>query len=126
METKGQYRCKYTYVNDFGPEHTWVVVGAKGALHLHIRESHTQGVRTYGGLEIHYRQPPSYMEHDAPSQDNCWALGGPCWHDGSSTYAEERWIPLWQAAPHDHDGMFQRLKVEYERQFYPLEEEGEE
>ena len=40
------------------------------------------------GLEHHSRTP---INDEPPSHHNCWLLGGICWHDGTSMYAEERY-----------------------------------
>lgn len=37
----------------------------------------------FGGVEIHYKNAPEYMDHKEPSQKYCEYIGGPCWHDGS-------------------------------------------
>lgn len=123
-----QFRSKYTYEPAFGhPRHVWTVIGRHGAIHFHVTdmgEEYRQkyGERYSGGLEVHYRSPPEHMEHDAPSQDKCWLIGCPCWHDGTNLYATERVIPFWLAAPHDHERMFQFLIRDYEIRFTPRAE----
>lgn len=119
-----KYRCKYTYEKPFGdPKHVWTVIGRHGAIHFHVSDMGEDRSRQYGtdrysgGLECHYRMPPDYMGNQAPSQDTCWLLGQPCWHDGTSLYASERVIPFWICAPHDHERMFQFLIGEYEGRF---------
>lgn len=115
-----RHRCKYEYTNEYNARHLWSVVGRHGAIHLHISDMGKERSEKYcteqfsGGIEIHYRQPPSYMRNDAPSQDRCWLLQGPCWHDGSSLQVSESWIPRWRASPHDHERMFTMLKSEYD------------
>lgn len=109
-----KYRCKYTYENRLdNPEHLWTVVGAHAGLHLWIRDckryAKSEDMRYSGGLEIHYRYPPEYMENQPPSHDECFLLKAPCWHDGSSLQASEIWIPRWLMDPHDHDRMFRGL-----------------
>lgn len=112
-----KYRSKYEYSCPFGrPRHVWSSVGAQGAMHLHISDCGEEHERKYGerysgGIEIHYRTPPS---NRAPDHDQCWLLKGPCWHDGSSLAATEHWIPLWLASPEDHDRMFHLLEAELE------------
>ena len=106
---KPTYRCTYEYSKPFGsPKHNWSVIGARGAVQLHITVVDKYGPS--GGIEIHYLQPPEYMKNDAPSHDICWLLKCPCWHDGSSLQAEEVWIPRWQDDPHNHDAMFIALQ----------------
>jgi hypothetical protein len=114
-----KYRNEYRYSPRFGhPEHIWTCTGAKGAMHFHVTdlgEFYKHGERYTGGLEQHSRQP--FGPDEAPGQEKCWLLGGPCWHDGSSTYAHERLIPFWLSDPHDHERMFRLLEQEYERRF---------
>lgn len=118
-----RYRCKYEYTQRFGhPHHEWSLLGAKGGLHLHISDygekyQKEYGERYQGGIEIHHRTPPGYMRNDPPSQDECWLLHAPCWHDGSSLQASERWIPLWLINQHDHDHMFAMLAVDADYHF---------
>jgi len=114
-----RYRCTYEYTTRLGyAYHVWTLVGAKGGLHLHIndRGKDDKYGRYSGGIEIHYRTPPEYMSNQPPSQD-CHVLKAPCWHDGSSLQATERWIPIWQSHPHDHDAMFRSLSVEADHHF---------
>lgn len=116
---KMKYRCKYEYANNSirGEVHTWTVIGPLGGLHLHI---HKYKDNEYtGGLEIHRRQPSQYQQDDAPSQDQCWLLHCPCWHDGSSLIASEKYIPAWRLDPHDHDGMFAMLCNDADYHFAP-------
>jgi len=111
-------RCKYTYEDDaFAKRHIWTCIGPLGALHLHISEYSEKDHEASGGIEVHYRHPPDYMQDKAPSQDECWLLKCPCWHDGSSMAASDRWIPLWQGAPNDHDGIFRALRSEVASRF---------
>ena len=114
---QSKYDCEYRYsVRNGNVYHTWIVIGSKGALHLHITD--LMGVARYSaGIEVHYRTLPDYMAHEPPSHKHCDILGAPCWHDGSSLAAEETWIPRWLAAPHDHDGMFAALREEADRTF---------
>lgn len=115
-----QFRSKYQYTRPYSSgRHDWIVVGARGAIHLHISEP-PNGDPQYSysaGLETHYRSPPDYMADQAPSHDECWVLHCPCWHDGTSLYAQERYLPIWMADRHDHEGMFRRLEREYAERF---------
>jgi hypothetical protein len=116
-----KYLTKYEYSCPFGsPRHVWTLRGPKGGIHLHITVTENYGPS--GGIEFHHRVPPEYMQDDAP-HEKCSVIAGPCWHDGSSMYATEHWIPLWEASPHDHEGMFRRLEMEYEDRFNKEEEE---
>jgi len=113
-----KYRSKYEYTNEFSKRHVWTVIGRHGAIHLHISEVSMGSDKPdsiSGGVEYHYRVPPEYMSDDAPSHDRCSILQGPCWHDGTSSWATDHWIPLWQAAPHEHDRMFELLQGAMEK-----------
>lgn len=111
-----KYRCKYEYTNEFSRRHVWTVIGRHLAVHLHISECEIPGKETINsaGIEYHFREPPEHMKDEAPSQDRCWLLGAPCWHDGSSLQASEFWVPIWESAPHNHEHMFALLQGELE------------
>jgi len=104
---------EYRYFMYYGaPSHEWVCKGDEGAVHLHITKSSVSDYAYHGGLERHRRHgdgPPDFPD--------CEILGGPCWHDGTSLYAEEVLIPFWLEAPHDHERMFRRMEEEYIKQF---------
>ena len=109
-----KYRSKYEFAIEFDiPRHVWTVVGRHLAIHLHISELKDHGPS--GGIEYHYRQPPEHMKDDAPTQDQCWLLKAPCWHDGSSMQATDYWIPQWQKSPHDIARMFALLEMTMEK-----------
>ena len=96
-----KYRRKYELSFPFGqPRHVWSIVGAAGGIHLHITDygdpRDCGGTRYQGGVEVHWRHPPPSLAGDPPSHDQCWLLGCPCWHDGSSLQASERYIPVWE------------------------------
>lgn len=116
-----KYRCRYEYHTDVGyPRHYWIVISRHGAVHFRVTDlgeewAKTHGDRYSGGLEFHYRSPPEYLKDNAPSQDKCWILKAPCWHDGTSLYASESLVPFWLMDPHNHKRMFERLQQEAER-----------
>ena len=118
--TTEKYRYKYEYSRRFGqPFHVWSAVGARGGAHLHITdygEEHEAkgGARHSGGIEFHSRVPMPGVDRP-PDCDDCWLLHAPCWHDGSSLAASERWIPMWRDEPNDHDGICRALGSEAER-----------
>ena len=122
-----KYRCKYEYCNRFGhPNHTYTCIGRHGAVHFHISDFGAEWEKTHGqrfgaGLEIHYREPPPHMADYAPSQDKCWLIGCPCWHDGTTMYAEETLLPMWR--PNDHERMFRLMEHEYRLRFEKEDEE---
>ena len=97
-------------------EHQWEIVGARGGVHLSIRPWKHKDVTEYSaGLECHFRTPPEYREDEAPSHVRCWLLEGPCWHDGTSTYAQEHFVPLF--LQDDHDRIFHEMKAWADGQF---------
>lgn len=120
-----KYRCKYEYTKEhLARRHVWTCIGRHGAMHFHVSDmgeefEKNHGQRYSGGLETHYREPPDYMADHCPSQDKCWLLNQPCWHDGTSLYASETLIPRWLIAPNDHDAVFRMLQMEYDNRFEP-------
>jgi len=95
-----QYRYNYRrYLCDGSWYESYELVGARGGLHFHVVDLGVEyeekyGQRFSGGLEIHSRTPLS--ADCAPSQDECWLLKCPCWHDGTSLYTQEALLPQQQ------------------------------
>lgn len=91
-------RSWYRYEVKFGQQqHMWCVVTARGGVHVwasQYKPSKDAPPEYTGGIEVHYRTPPSYMADQPPSHDECFLLKAPCWHDGSSLQFEERWLPM--------------------------------
>lgn len=102
--------------------HQYIAIGAAGAVQLVIRE-YDDG-ECSAGLEIHYREAPDYMRGKAPSQERCWLLESPCWHDGSSLWAEDYWLPIWRHHKSNHREVLLRLSHEYGRRLAKLSKEG--
>lgn len=113
-----KFKCEYKFTVRFGTEsHSWSCIGRHAALELNIRGPYENGNYS-GGLEMHYRQPPSYMNDEVPSHENCHLIGGPCWHDGTSLYVQEVLEPYWQdlrGTPNEHKKMFAVLENEYRK-----------
>lgn len=116
---KFQWRKRFTV-----PEFTYSVVGAPGGAHLHIsdytsirEEAISPEDKFSGGLEIHSRKPLEHMYNSPPSQDHCWLLKSPCWHDGTSLYVTETVIPMWINREYDFDYWHQFLANWAEQQF---------
>lgn len=97
-----RYRWRYEMASPYSAmSHTWTLVGALGGVHLHISDNGEEfgrrfGSRFSGGVEAHHRTPPPYMVGQPPSHDECHVLKSPCWHDGSSLIASEKFIPLFE------------------------------
>lgn len=108
--------CEYIPPGVHG-KHIWTCVGPEFALHFHVTDTGRVGDdrRYYGWLETHYRQAPDYMADKSPSHFDCWLLKGPCWHDGTSLYADEFLIPFWRQDPDNNERIFALLKREYEQ-----------
>lgn len=76
----------------------WAVTGEGGSLSFWcspVREQSriTYGADYYGGVETHYNEltKPDYLQGNG--RDDCSINSGKCWHDGTSLWASEYWIP---------------------------------
>lgn len=113
-ELNNDYNYRYSLTSRFGGwHHRYIIETAHGALELQITEYPdglgTSTLEESGGVESHFRSPPDYMAERPPSHHKCDALGGnPCWHDGSSTWAVEHFIPLWKVRSDERE-MFRWL-----------------
>ena len=99
-------------------ETRWCLVGPRGAIDFHCTNADHRIAREFwrsGGLEIHRREPDGYQRGEGASNDHCWLLDGPCWHDGSSLYATEQLIPLLENF--GEDALWERLESEYRHRF---------
>lgn len=105
------YRREPAFQNE--PMHSWWIKGQSGGVHIWARLSKLAGwqLEWIGGVECHWAQCPagSYHNPDTPSHGDCWLLGGPCWHDGTSLYFSERiepWLPYADGDdPHKFDAL---------------------
>jgi len=116
---------KYRYkleVSLFGTwRYNYQLIGARGGVNLHVSGPHIyNGTENWAaGIELHSRTP-LYGE-SAPSHDECWLLKCPCWHDGSSLYAQDHFLPMVIAG--DHERVFREL-VRYADEHWPSEDEN--
>ncbi len=117
------YRHKYEMFFRYGHlTHVWSVEIAAGAVHLYIsdygekREKHFVD-RYSGGVQYHWRYPPEHRPNAAPQHHDCPYTHGVCWHDGTSTYATEHYIPMIEHMPIDsvHEMVFRSLERDAER-----------
>lgn len=100
------------------------MVGDQGAIHFHFviyknKEANEIikdcDMEYAPGLEIHYRNCPDYMNPKEPSQEHCWLLDAPCWHDGSSLYACEFVMP--NLIRRGVDWLWEFLEERYKEEF---------
>lgn len=84
--------------------HIWSVVGQAGGVNIwaHPSAGRSWADEFYGGVEVHSRKP--MYGDSAPSHDECWLIGGPCWHDGSSLYFSEHIEPMLRGRNGDFSG----------------------
>lgn len=100
---KAKLELKYEELErDGAPVRVFSAVCPQAGMHFWVQDTDDAarrilGQRHFGGLEIHYRKPTGYRQNEPPDNEDCWLLGGPCWHDGSSLAAEEIWIPKWRS-----------------------------
>ena len=100
------------------------LIGARGGVNLHVSGPHNYGGVDHfsAGLEFHHRQPIHDSDYP-PSHDECWLLKCPCWHDGTSLYAQEEYLP--RVLSGDYEGVFRRLVLDAKDRFAPKCEEVE-
>lgn len=108
---------KYEWSKPFGsPRHQWSLVGPEGGVHF-TASFYSNTVQPSCGLEFHYTRTSGKYSDEAPHHTKCWLTGEPCWHDGTSLYAEETMWPMIEPMLRsgDHDTIFRALEREYER-----------
>lgn len=94
--------------------HSFAVIGPKGAVEFWF---HTDDMEC-SGFEKHSRTGAGHWDSDTtPSHPSCGLLDGqPCWHDGTSLWASEYWVPGYEAA--GEDWVWNRLERAYAEQFH--------
>lgn len=98
----------YTHCTETGRKE-WAVIGKLGALSFWVS---AYGAVAYGGIEKHYypeSKPKSALGY--AKHEKCNFTGGACWHDGSSLWAREYWIP--QVLPLGDVAIWERLEANY-------------
>jgi hypothetical protein len=67
------------------------------------------GEKGYGGVEVHYNEKskPEYLS-EGSYHEQCLQNNGKCWHDGSSLWAIEYWIPY--VMPKGDDSIWRKLE----------------
>lgn len=99
-------------------ETRWIVVGELGAIDFHCTNEGTEIARQFGrsgGVEYHSKQPFDYDPDSEPSHEHCWLVGR-CWHDGTSLWASEHWIPLLQLS--GEEAIWRELEMTYRSRFH--------
>lgn len=94
----------------------WSISGEHGSIAFWVIKNDPDVQRMLGelytgGVETHYRKAPEYMDERKPSQEICHLNHGPCWHDGTSLWAREYWIPY--ILPQGDEAIWQRLEQAY-------------
>jgi len=95
----------------------WCVSGKLGSVSFWVNETGKEwqgggGERYYGGVEYHYTKEskPKYLGKGSHNK-KCDQNNGQCWHDGTSLWASEYWIPI--ILPMGDDAIWNRLKQQY-------------
>lgn len=124
MKLPDQYRYTYKTTLFAGHwKHDYQLIGRHGGLNFHITDMGDEYAAKYNvdrfsaGLEYHWRVPPDYMADKPPSHDRCWLLKCPCWHDGTSVYAQETLLPLFDGR--DHMRLFMKLAMDANERLVP-------
>lgn len=117
---------KYTWEKSLGvARHAWSLVGPLGGVHFTFYDHKDT---PSAGLEFHHSPVCDYRRNEAPDHVNCWLIGGPCRHDGSSLYARETLLPmiLPMIRNGDHGTIFRFLEGEADQHFQQFtQQEGQ-
>lgn len=96
----------------------WCVTGEFGSLSFWVTPVRPESVENfgaeyYGGVETHYNEKskPDYID-DKSGHDDCHANSGKCWHDGTSSWASEYWIPY--VLPRGDKSIWETLEFNYD------------
>lgn len=92
----------------------WAVVGKHGGIEFWFIEPAQDDPwkERLGGVETHQRRPMEYSKsQDTPDHKHCEVIDGPCWHDGTSLWASEHWIPMYEAC--GEEWVWQELETTY-------------
>ena len=113
---------KYTYRKSHDWHvHYWQTVGPVGAVHYRAQIHQDNEYPPSCGLEFHHyaivRERFGYGD-EAPHHLDCELTGGPCWHDGTSSYASYIW-PMMESylQINNHECVFRTLRREYRNRF---------
>jgi len=90
----------------------WCVTCTHGSISFWFQEmpeAKIFGDRGYGGVETHYNEKskPDYLGAGS-YHEQCLQNNGKCWHDGTSLWASEYWIPF--VMPNGDDVIWAKLE----------------
>lgn len=93
------------------PRYIWAVRGRLGGVHVWAQRASQSteritGRRYYGGIEIHCAAPGEYDDPAQPSHRDCWLIGAPCWHVGSSLQFDEQIAPMLERVGPENTGPY--------------------
>ena len=94
----------------------YAVIGPLGAIQFHHWIGDDPMSRDLAGLETHYAaaSKPDYLG-EGSHHDICWLLEAPCWHDGTSLWAMEYWLPMFREV--GEEWLWNRLERQYREIF---------
>ncbi len=114
---KIEFYAGETYVN-------MQVVGKDGCIEFafaltgHPPRVYNTNLRTLG-IEYHWnpmsKSVPAPFLNTPVSHNQCPALNGPCYHEGTSLWASEFWQPM--LVYHGPNDVWYQLRIEYEKTF---------
>lgn len=123
MRTKGKLSdemdraFRYSYrLDEFVGQwtHRYIVEGSVGAIEFHVTDCLYEG-RHSCGLEIHSTITTNGRR---PDHGQCAAVSmRPCWHDGTTLYAVEKFLPMWLEMRNSPDAFLSLLANEYSYRF---------
>ena len=105
----------------------FVVRDEMGATHFRFRLDKNplmigfdRGWISCAGVETHFSKCPEYMNGRPPSHTDCpYTLTGICWHDGTSLWASEHWVPGFEFG--GTDWIWSELEYQHRKRFHESE-----
>lgn len=92
----------------------WCVTCSHGSISFWYAECSEEskmifGDKGYGGVETHYNEKskPDYLGVGS-FHEQCMQNNGKCWHDGTSLWASEYWIPY--VMPNGDEAIWRKLE----------------
>jgi hypothetical protein len=91
--------------------HIFAVRKPGAAIHFWVEKAF--GDRPFGGVELHTSPNPNAASPVSAGRGDCWLLKGPCHHDGSSSMANEKFIPMFRRCNEsgDFDQVYRELET---------------